>query len=245
MSTYDPTAQPVDASPTTSPAAAPLVPVRVWDLPTRLFHWLLALAVVGLVITGNLGGNWMTWHQRLGYAVLALLIFRVLWGLVGGRWSRFASFLYGPGTLLAYLRGRADPRVEVGHSPLGALSVFALLAVLAGQVGTGLISDDEIAFVGPLAHWVESSTAYAATAYHKGWGKTLLLALVGLHVAAIAWYRVARGKALLPPMLHGDKPLPPDTPASADGPRQRLLALALAALSIAATAGVVLGLGQP
>jgi len=216
-------------------------PVRVWDLPTRLFHWALVLAIVGLVVTGNVGGNWMTWHQRLGYTVLALLIFRVLWGLVGGRWSRFGSFLYAPRTLVAYLRGRADPLTDVGHSPLGALSVFALLAVLGVQVGTGLISDDEIAFVGPLSRFVESSTAYAATAYHKGWGKLLVLALVGLHVAALVVYRW-RGKRLVPPMVHGDKLLPADTPASADGIAQRLLALGVLALSVAATLWIV-GLG--
>lgn len=212
--------------------------VRVWDLPTRLFHWLLVAAVAGLVITGNLGGNWMTWHQRLGYAVLALLLFRVLWGVAGGHWSRFASFLYGPGTLLAYLRGRAPADVEVGHSPLGALSVWALLLALGTQVATGLISDDEIAFTGPLARYVEAATAYAATAWHKGPGKLILLGLVGLHVLAIVVYRL-RGKALLPPMIHGDKMLPAGTPASADGWRQRLLAAALAALSAAVTWAVV------
>lgn len=221
--------------------APPVQPVRVWDLPTRLFHWALVLAIVGLVITGNVGGNWMTSHQRLGYTVLALLIFRVLWGLVGGRWSRFGSFLYAPRTLVAYLRGRADPLTDVGHSPLGALSVFALLAVLGVQVATGLISDDEIAFVGPLSRFVESSTAYAATAYHKGWGKLLVLALVGLHVAALVVYRW-RGKRLVPPMVHGDKLLPADTPASADGVAQRLLALGVLALSVAATLWIV-GLG--
>ncbi len=220
------------------------IPVRVWDLPTRLFHWLLVAAVVGLVITGNLGGNWMTWHQRLGYAVLALLVFRLLWGLVGGRWSRFRHFVRGPGAVLDYLRGRGRPHDEVGHSPLGALSVLAMLAVLAVQVGTGLISDDEIAFVGPLARFVASDTAYAATAFHKSWGKLLVLGLIALHIAAIAYYRLRRGKSLLPAMLHGDKPLPPDTPASADGWRQRLLALAVAVASVAATVAVV-NLGNP
>ncbi len=217
------------SAPIPQPAVAHAVRVRVWDLPTRLFHWLLAAAVVGLVITGNLGGNWMTWHQRLGLAVLALLLFRLVWGLIGGHWSRFAQFVYSPRTLWAYLRGHADARVDVGHSPLGALSVFALLAVLAAQVGTGLISDDEIAFVGPLAHLVSSDTAYAATAWHKGWGKVLLLSLVGLHLVAIAVYHWVLGKALVPPMVHGDKWLPPTTPASADGWPQRLLALAVAA----------------
>ncbi|MEW6695657.1 MAG: cytochrome b/b6 domain-containing protein [Pseudomonadota bacterium] len=226
------------AAPDPVHASAVRAPVRVWDLPTRLFHWLLVLAVVGLVVTGNLGGNWMTWHQRLGYGVLALLLFRLLWGVVGGRWSRFAAFVRGPRAVWRYLRGQGTPADEVGHTPLGALSVLAMLVMLAVQVGTGLISDDEIAFVGPLAHLVASETAYAATAYHKGWGKALVLTLIGLHIAAIALYRW-RGKALVPAMVHGDKLLPPGTPASADGWPQRLLALGVAALSAAATVAIV------
>ena len=101
---------------------------RVWDLPTRLFHWLLAVTVTGVLATGLLGV--MEWHFRLGYAVLALLVFRIVWGLVGGRWSRFAAFVYSPSRLLGYLRGVAHPEDGVGHNPLGALSVFGLLAVL-------------------------------------------------------------------------------------------------------------------
>ena len=111
--------------------------VRIWDLPTRLFHWALAACVIGLVITAKVGGNAMEWHFRLGYAVLALLVFRVVWGLIGGRWSRFSAFLYSPARLVRYLRGNAHPEDSAGHSPLGALSVFALLAVLGAQVGTG------------------------------------------------------------------------------------------------------------
>jgi cytochrome b len=210
---------------------APLQAVRVWDLPTRLFHWLLAAAVVGAVVSAKMGGNAMVWHFRFGLAVLALLVFRLVWGLVGGRWSRFWQFLYGPAALWRYVRGRAQPRehLDVGHSPLGALSVFALLALLAVQVATGLVADDEIATTGPLTRFVELDTALAATGWHKGWGQDLLLALLGLHVLAIVAYRVLRRTDLLGPMLHGDKRLPPDTPASADGARQRLLALVLAA----------------
>ncbi|MDM7457269.1 MAG: cytochrome b/b6 domain-containing protein [Tepidimonas sp.] len=219
-------------------------PVRIWDLPTRLFHWLLALAIVGLLITANLGGNWMTWHQRLGYAVLALLLFRLIWGVVGGRWSQFRHFVRGPRRVWDYLRGRGQPDDDIGHSPLGALSVLAILGVLAVQVGTGLISDDEIAFAGPLSRFVAADTAYAATAYHKGWGKLLVLGLTALHIAAIAYYRLRHGRALLPAMLHGDKPLPPHTPASADGWRQRALALVVAAACVAATLAVV-NLGNP
>lgn len=229
----------------TSPAAtATTRPVRIWDLPTRLFHWLLVAAVVGLVITGNVGGNAMVWHFRLGVAVGALLLFRLVWGLVGGRWSRFASFFPTPGKLARYLRGQAGPQegLDIGHSPTGALSVFALLGLLLLQVGTGLFADNEIDSIGPLNQFVSGATAQLATSWHKGWGKTLLLVLVGLHLAAIVFYAVKKKLNLVGPMVHGDKMLPPATPASRDGWGQRALALVLL-LAFAALARWVLGLG--
>jgi cytochrome b len=203
--------------------------IRVWDLPTRLFHWSLAVCVVALVVTAKIGGNAMIWHFRLGYAVLALLAFRVLWGLVGGRWSRFGSFLFAPSTLLRYVRGRvgADERLDVGHNPLGSLSVFALLAMLAAQVGTGLVADDEIANIGPLNRFVSSDTASQATEWHHELGQWLVIALVALHVCAILFYLVKKRHNLIRPMLSGDKLLPAETPPSADALPQRLLAAAL------------------
>ena len=219
-------------------------PVRVWDLPTRLFHWVLALTIVGSVTSAKTGGNAMVWHFRFGYVVFTLLAFRFVWGLVGGRWSRFSSFLYAPRTLLRYLRGEpaAGEHLEVGHTPLGSLSVFALLALLALQVGTGLVADDEIANVGPLNRFVATATGLAATAWHKGWGKGMILLLVTLHISAIVYYRFGRKTDLLRPMVHGDKRLPPGTPGSADGTPQRLLALALLA-ACAGLAAWVFGLG--
>ena len=208
------------------------VPVRVWDLPTRVFHWTLALTVAGSVISAKIGGNAMIWHFRLGYLVLTLLAFRVLWGLVGGRWSRFASFVYAPATLLRYLRGRAAPQeqLEVGHSPAGALSVFALLGVLLVQLGTGLVADDEIANQGPLNRFVSSDAVMSATSWHKTWGQWLVLGLVALHIAAITFYLLKKNTNLVRPMLVGDKPLPAGIPPSADGLPQRALALLLVAL---------------
>lgn len=214
--------------------------VRVWDLPTRLFHWALALAVVGSVASAKIGGAAMVWHFRLGYLVFGLLVFRLLWGFIGGRWSRFASFLYSPGVTLRYLRGRATPqdRLDVGHSPPGALSVFAVLAVLAVQVATGLVGDDEIASVGPLNRYVANATGLAATAWHKTWGQWAILGLVALHVAAVALY-AWRGRNLVAPMLHGDKTLPAGTPASDDALAMRLRALVLALASAVAVWAVV------
>jgi cytochrome b len=177
----------------------------------------------------------MEWHFRLGLAVLALLVFRLIWGVVGGRWSRFASFLYAPSTLLRYVRGQARPQelLDVGHSPTGALSVFALLGLLAVQVSTGLVADDEIANTGPLIRFVESATSLAATSWHKSWGQWLLLGLVGLHVLAIVAYRLVHRRDLVTPMLVGDKVLPPEVPASADHAGRWGLALVALSLGVA------------
>lgn len=217
--------------------------LRVWDLPTRLFHWTLAACVVALVATAKAG--MMQWHGRLGYAVMALLLFRLMWGGVGGHWSRFAAFVYAPSSLLAYLRGQAPLAHTVGHSPLGALSVFALLAALAAQVGTGLISDDEIAFTGPLNALVSSATGLAATSYHRQIGQWLVLALVALHVAAILYYLLRRKTNLVGPMWTGDKTLPapapavPPLPSARDDAAHRLLGVVLMAISAALTTWVV------
>jgi cytochrome b len=205
--------------------------LRVWDLPTRAFHWLLAASVIGMVVTAKVGGNWMEWHLRLGHVVLALLLFRLAWGLVGGHWSRFSSFLYGPLSVMRYLKGQAPAHHQVGHSPLGALSVFALMTTLLLQVGTGLISDDEIAFFGPLVRFVDGSTVGKATSFHKHIGQWLVLALVALHLLAIVVYQFIKRENLVGPMVHGDKCVPDVLPASRDGVAQRLLALALAVLA--------------
>jgi cytochrome b len=223
------------------PVQQQLVNVRVWDLPTRAFHWVLALCVIGSVISAKIGGNALVWHMRLGYVVFTLLAFRILWGLMGGRWSRFVSFIYAPGTVLRYLRGASQPgeHHDVGHSPLGAFSVFGLLAILAVQVGTGLFADDEIATTGPLNKFVSSATGLSLTAWHKGWGQWLIIALVVLHIAAIVFYLVGRKNNLVRPMLTGDKALPATVPASTDGGTTRVIAAVLVALCGAGVAWLV------
>jgi cytochrome b len=226
-------------NPTVSSAASPpstgaatRTRLRVWDLPTRLFHWALAGCVIGAVVTAKVGGNAMVWHFRLGVAVMALLVFRLLWGVLGGHWSRFGTFFYGPGALWRYLRGQPAPgdRFDWGHSPLGSLSVWALLAVLAVQVATGLVADDEIANVGPLNRFVAAATASAATGWHKSAGQWLVIVLAVLHVVAVFAYLLVKRRNLIGPMLHGDQWAPAGhaLPASQDGLGQRLLALALA-----------------
>ena len=213
--------------------------VRVWDLPTRLFHWTLAVCVIGLVITANVGGNWMNWHLRLGYTVLSLLLFRLVWGFVGGYWSRFSTFIYGPATVLAYLRGDGPPEHRVGHNPLGMLSVLALLCILLAQVGTGLIADDEIAYTGPLVRFVSGETISDATSYHKNVGKFIVLGLVVLHLLAIAFYKLVKKDNLVRPMVSGDKTLVVPVPSARDTAGSRIAALVVFGLCAAAVYGLV------
>ena len=224
-------------TPTTSTRAT-----RVWDLPTRIFHWSLLTCFIGLVVTVNLGGNWMAWHFRFGYTVLSLLLFRMVWGLIGGRWSRFASFIYAPSTIMAYVKGRGGPEHSVGHNPLGAGSDFALLGMLLLQVASGLFSDDDIAFQGPFAKFVSNARVGQATWYHKEVGATVLFILIGLHVAAIFYYLYKKKENLILPMVNGDKQLTITVQPSRDDASSRSAAVVVFALC----AGVVwwlVGLG--
>ncbi|HZY15759.1 MAG TPA: cytochrome b/b6 domain-containing protein [Ramlibacter sp.] len=204
----------------------------------------MAACLIALVVTGKIGGAVMDWHARFGYAVLTLLLFRLAWGFAGGDWSKFRSFLYAPASVLAHLRGRAHPGHLVGHNPLGALSVFAMLLVLLAQVATGLVGDDEIAFTGPLNRFVSSSQGLAATWYHKEVGLPLLLALVALHVGTVLFYVYGKRQDVLRPMIVGDKVLAAPAPASRDDFATRLGAAALLAIAAGLVAWLV-GLGNP
>ncbi|MCA0325940.1 MAG: cytochrome b/b6 domain-containing protein [Proteobacteria bacterium] len=215
--------------------------IRIWDLPTRLFHWALAVSVIGLVVTAKVGGDAMNWHFRLGYTVFTLLLFRLVWGLVGGHWSRFMTFFPTPGRLKRYLSGQATEAEQAGHNPLGALSVLAMLLVLALQVASGLVSDDEIAFAGPLTPLVSGAVVSQASSYHKSVGQYLVIGLVLLHLLAIVIYTVRR-RGLVQPMLTGDRAFASSAAVTAarDGIGTRLLALVVLTLS----AGVVYGVLQ-
>lgn len=190
-----------------------LIKVRVWDLPTRIFHWLLAAGVIGLGISGTVGGNVMVWHIRIAYAVLALLLFRIVWGAVGGRWSRFGAFVYAPQSVINYLKGKGKPEHSVGHSPIGAASVFAMLGF-------------------PLTRFVSNATVSLATNYHANIGKWILLALVVMHIAAIVFY-LWRKHNLVGAMLHGDKELALPAPSARDDAVSRLAALLIFLLCVA------------
>ena len=206
--------------------------LRIWDTPTRLFHGALALCVLGLVITGQVGGNAMVWHFKLGQAVLTLLVFRLLWGLVGGYWSRWWHLPLAWSALRAYWRGQANPLQTAGHNPMGAWSVVVLLTLTAMQALSGLFADDEIANMGPLAGAAPSAWVARLTRWHGHWGWWALVAWIALHVAAIAHHH-RRGQALLPPMWHGDKTLPTPVPASRDGWPEALWALGCLGLAAA------------
>ncbi len=217
----------------------PMFTVRIWDLPTRLFHWALAACVIGLVITGNVGGNAMVWHFRLGYAVLTLVLFRLAWGFAGGHWSRWSSLPLHPRHALAYLQTPSAERTEAGHNPLGSWSILAMLFFLLFQVSTGLISDDEIANAGPLTALVSGSWVSWASAWHKNWGKLIIILLVVLHLLALLWHRFRKHPPLVPAMIHGDKSLPEPVPTSQDQLRHRLGALLLLGLSALAVYGLL------
>ena len=213
--------------------------IRVWDLPTRIFHWLLAAAVIGSLISANVGGAAMEWHFRLGYAVLSLLLFRLVWGVVGGHWSRFSTFLYSPATLWRHISGRARPEHAVGHSPTGALSVFGMLMFLLLQVAAGLFSDDDISAYGPLGKFVSNGVVESATFYHTNVGKFVVLALIVAHLMAIAYYVFKKKNNLIRPMLSGDKATDILVPPSRDDANSRWLALAIFVICASLVAAMV------
>jgi cytochrome b len=212
--------------------------VRVWDLPTRLFHWSLAACVVALVVSGQIGDAAMVWHFRLGYAVLSLLLFRLVWGFVGGRWSRFSAFVVGPAAVWRYVRGGTGPQ-SVGHNPLGALSVLAMLGFLALQVATGLFSDDEVATTGPLAKMAPSVWVGRATHYHSAVGKYIVIGLVLMHIAALVFYRVRRKQKLVRAMVLGDTEVMMPFESARDDGRSRTLACVVFAICAAVVTGLV------
>lgn len=208
--------------------------IPLWDAPVRLFHWALAALVVFSFTTGKIGGSWLEWHMRSGYTILALLAFRLAWGVVGSETARFASFLRGPGATLAYARtlvSRQHP-AAFGHTPTGGWMIVLMLAILAVQAGSGLFVDDEIATQGPLAVKVSNAFVAKMSALH-GYNQWAVAAAVALHVAAIAFYQGYLGTNLIGPMVHGM------AEARAPGAAPKLAPAWLAALLFAAACAVV------
>ncbi len=178
--------------------------VRVWDLPTRLFHWALAILVVFSFATGKLGSSWMPWHLKSGYAILALLLFRLAWGVVGSETARFSRFVRGLRAGSAYARTllARSPAPFTGHNPLGGWMVLAMVGALLAQAATGLFADDDIRTQGPLAEMASEATVRLMTRIHSA-NEWLVVGLVVLHVAAIAIYQWALRRDLIGPMVHG------------------------------------------
>jgi len=181
--------------------------IYIWDPLLRAYHWLLAFFVIASWLLAHYGPIRMTLHFWSGYAIIALLAFRLIWGLVGPRPARFVHFIKGPRAVWAYTRGffSREPSFWEGHNPMGALSVIAMLALLVAQVATGLMSESEnFIDAGPLASSVSSATRKAANNWHHT-GGTLILILVVLHVAVILWYRFWKHEDLVRPMITGRK----------------------------------------
>lgn len=211
--------------------------IRVWDLPIRLFHWLLVVCIVTSFITVKIGGNAMELHARAGYCVLTLILFRICWGLIGSHHARFIHFVPSPKGLFNYLSGKT--KAGLGHNPLGALSVLALLFSIGLQAVTGLFANDDIAFEGPFAKYVSSEVVERLTSIHRQ-NEKILIVLIVVHLCAIFYYQKFKGEDLIKPMLLGDKEIDPSEEAkylpsdlgqaSRDGGLQRGLALLLLSL---------------
>jgi cytochrome b len=206
--------------------------IRVWDLPTRIFHWFIVIFVAISFTTGMVGGNWMIYHLKSGYIILTLLLFRLGWGFWGGHYSRFISFVRGPSAVMGYaktLLRKESPKV-LGHNPMGGWSVMAMLAALLVQVGTGLFANDDIATQGPLYGWVSKSTSDWLTGIHI-FNKGVIIFLIVLHLSAVLFYLLIKHDNLIVPMITGRRPWSEEATSSSYRIWQAILT---AALSIAA-----------
>lgn len=206
--------------------------VKVWDAPTRLFHWTLVALIVGAYVTAENG--WIDWHFRCGYAVIALLLFRIAWGIAGSDTARFARFVKSPVAALAHLAHftRREPDTEVGHNAAGGLMVLVMLALVAIQVGTGLFSTDGIFTDGPLAYLVGADLSERITGLHE-FNFNLILAAVAAHVLAVLAYAVVKRHDLVRPMVTGMKRLPAAVAAPRMAPWWRALVLFTVAAGVA------------
>jgi len=206
--------------------------VAVWDLPTRLFHWLTVALVLAAYATWRL--NRMDWHAAIGQALLALVLFRLFWGVAGSDTARFARFLASPRAAIRHLAGlfAGEPDEQVGHNAAGGWMVVLLLALLLGETLTGIVSNNDVASEGPLTERLPGWLLNLIDDLH-GWIWTALLTAVVLHVAAIGFYAV-RGHRLVPAMATGRKALPAHTPAPRMAPTWRALPILAAAVVAAA-----------
>lgn len=180
--------------------------ITVWDFPTRLFHWLLVILVIFSFVTGKIGGNAMQYHEWSGFMILTLLLFRIVWGFVGSRESRFMTFMRGPSAVFHYATTllRSNSKHSLGHNPLGGWSIIAMLFALLVQTGTGLFANDDIVTEGPLFDWVSKATSNWLTRIHK-LNQEAIIALVSIHVLAVLFYFFYKRENLVKPMITGVK----------------------------------------
>ena len=209
--------------------------VRVWDAPLRLFHWLLVLSVSGALLTGWLGGTWIDWHARAGLLIIGLLSFRIAWLVLGSTYARLSTLLRSLFALPQYLRG--DWR-QLGHNPLGVLSVFAMLGMLSWQAVSGLFTNDDIAFTGPLYKLVSSGLSSDLTRLHK-LGMWSIIGLIALHILAIVAHVVLKKHNLVKPMLTGqtEQEYPEQKPAQGGHWLAFVVALVIAVGAVYAASG--------
>lgn len=202
--------------------------VRVWDWPVRTVHWAIAALVAVSVATGLMGGNAMEWHLRSGFAILALTLFRILWGLAGGRHARFASFVRGPRAVVGYMRSLfAPPReLHAGHNPLGGWFIVLLLAALLAQAATGLFATDDIATEGPLAKRISDELSDRLTWLHVR-GAWVVVGLAAVHVGAALFYLFVYKENLIRSMFTGVKFLPRRFAETGIGPDPSVRAVVL------------------
>ncbi|MGH8042338.1 MAG: cytochrome b/b6 domain-containing protein [Rudaea sp.] len=213
---------------------APPPLLRVWDLPTRLFHWTLVVLIALQYASGEFDLLDMRWHFWFGYATLALIGFRVLWGLFGSQTSRFTDFVRGPGAVLRYIRLQmsTNPPRNIGHNPFGGWSVLAMLASVALQAISGLFSSDEIDTDGPLVAHVSNATVKWMTRVHH-WNQNVLLILIGLHIVAVLAYLLLQRENLIMPMISGRKHVAVARPLHFVAGWRALAALILCAAAVA------------
>jgi cytochrome b len=209
----------------------------VWDIPTRLFHWLLVGLVMFSFITGKIGLTAMRYHEWSGFAILVLVGFRLVWGFIGGQQSRFGTFVKGPAAVIRYASSlfKKDSTGHIGHNPLGGWSIIAMLTSLIIQVGTGLFANDDILTEGPLVNLVSKETSDWLTGVHHLNQKALLI-LVVIHICAVIFYLTAKRENLIKPMITGRKAWEQNIDSTWGNPA---LALLLAAV-VAAVAYVII-----
>lgn len=207
--------------------------IRLWDLPTRLFHWLLVLAVIAAVVSGQIGGKLMDLHGQIGLAIVGLIAFRVVWGFAGSTYARFAQFFPTPARIRIYLKGEWR---GLGHNPLGGLSVFSLIFLLTVQVASGLFANDDIAFVGPLHELIDKSLSDRLSGIHHLVSNVLII-LVILHVGAVIFHGRVKKDDLVKPMLTGWKEGASGEPARGGGMVALVVAVMIAGVAVYGASG--------